>query len=350
MPCTMPKLFGAVLMSSVIVVGGCTEKQRSRPVEVSARESRSVGRISASNTTVRVEFDAARDRFTFFGPSYSPVGHAEPPNMLHLVGLERTPPANGDYTFFGGAYSWFAPQNGERGWKDANGKTSPWPPDPLMDVGPAVLSASSARAFSVMGPVQRSGLREEKSLTITGPWTAELTYTLHNTTGKAVLAGPWLNAAVAPIGSVLAFRVGTDGNSRTFERWGGMGENAAARFGEALSPASASGWATLPLSSAKWDDGIKVYLDSGESFAEIAVWRDGWWFHRRLLSGDGATNRRLRELGEGPVACYINPGLGIIEAELVAPIVDIPAKGKTTATERWTLIESATADVGALPR
>lgn len=347
MPTHTPHLFGAVLMSSTIVLGACAGKSASpsRPLEVSTPAAAAPAVLSVANANLRAEFVPAIDRYTFFGPA-----SAGAPNMLHVTGLDRTPPANGDYTFFGGAYSWFAPQNGERGWKDAAGKASPWPPDPLMDIGPAVLTARSARAFSVVGPVQRSGLREEKSLTITGPWTAELTYTLHNTTGGPVLAGPWLNTAVAPVGSVVAFRVGTEGNSRTFERWGGMGERAAERFASALTPPTPAGWSTLPLSAANWDDGIKVYLDSGESFAEIAVWRDGWWFHRRLLSGNAATSKRLRELGEGPVATYINPSLGIIEAELVAPIENIPAGGKATATERWTLIPSATPDASLLPR
>jgi hypothetical protein len=351
-------LFGAALMSTIVVAGSCASKPARQPVQVDAWQPPAL--IAAVNGTLRVEFTPAIDRFTFFGPEKEDRRDAGTSasciNMLYVTGLDRTPPSNGDYTFFGGAYSWFAPQNGPMGWKDSAGKPSPWPPDPAMDIGPAVLTTRSERALGVIGPVLRSGLGERKSLTITGPYTAELTYTLDNRSQRTITAGPWLNTAVAPnvgggIGSVLAFRVAQPGpNARVFERWGGMGDNAAERFTAALSAPTEHGWATLPLSKATWTDGIKVYLDSGESFAEIAVWRDGWWFHRRLLSGDGQTNKRLRELGEGPVATYINPALGIIEAELVAPIKDIPAGGKNTATERWTLIKSETPDAAVLPR
>ncbi|MFM9957417.1 MAG: hypothetical protein ACKVZJ_05040 [Phycisphaerales bacterium] len=323
------------------------------PVEVAAAD---VGTdLEMVGSGVRVRFSPRIDRIVFFGPE------GGGPNLLHAVDLSRSLPANGDYTFFGGAYSWWAPQNGEKGWVGADGTPKNWPPDPAMDVGPAVLTAKTDRSITVVGPVQRSGLRESKTIRIKGPNRAEISYTLTNTTNRTMTAGPWLNTAVTPgAGSVMAFRTspgGMRGNaeerSSTWSVRGAMGENADALFRGALTGTQENGWNALPLSNAMWKEGIKVYLEAWATSsepAELAVWRDGWWLHRRLTTGDRDSHERMRQFGEGPVATYINPGLGIIEAELVAPIVDIPPGGETTAVEVWTLIPSATADVNALPR
>jgi len=340
-PRSLHVLAGAVLSTGLLLAACSTPK----PAPSTTAPGVDCGAPCAvEHDGVVCRFDPSIDRFTHFGPT-------EGPNLLHVTGLDRTPSPTGDYTFFGGAYTWIAPQNGAKGWVDGAGAPKGWPPDPLMDIGPARIVSRTESSFNLVGPRTLSGLREEKSFRTTGPGQAEFTYTLHNTTNAPVTAGPWINTAVAPgDGSVLAFRVSIAGGSPAYERWGAMGDDAEKRFDAALGMVSAHGWAALPLDSARWADGIKVYLDAGNAPAEIAVWRGGWWLHRRLLSGDAATHKRLRELGEGPVATYINPGLGIIEAELVAPIVDIPANGSTTAVERWMLIHSPTPDPGVLPR
>jgi len=335
-------VLGGVVLSAGFLAPACSSPKPATPppapsVDVGAP-------IAVEHDGVVCRFQPSIDRFTHFGPSNGP-------NLLHTVGLDRTPSPTGDYTFFGGAYTWIAPQNGAKGWVDRAGALRGWPPDLSMDIGPARLVSRTESSFNLIGPRTLRGLREEKSFRTTGPGQAEVTYTLHNTTGAPVTAGPWINTAVAPgDGSVLAFRVALAGGRPAYERWGGMGDNAVKQFDAALGLVSAHGWAALPLASARWADGIKVYLDAGDAPAEVAVWRDGWWLHRRLLSGDAATHKRLLGFGEGPVATYINPGLGIIEAELVAPIVEIPANGSTTAVERWMLIHSPTPDPGVLPR
>lgn len=307
--------------------------------------------IAASG--VRARFSPRIDRLVFFGPD---APNQAAVNLLHTQDLDRSPAADGGYTFFGGAYSWWAPQNGEKGWIGADGSLKNWPPDPAMDTGPSVLTARSERSITVVGPVQRSGLREDKTFRITGPNTAEFSSTLVNTTDRVITAGTWLNTAVAPPRdgaiSVIAFKLWPRRPGSILgpnKVRGAMGTDAEGRFRGALDAPAENGWAALPLTKATWVEGIKVYVDTESAPAEIAVWRDGWWLHRRLTTGDRASTQRLRELGEGPVAAYINPGLGIIEAELVAPIVDIPPGGSTTAVERWTLIPSATPDVGVLP-
>lgn len=296
--------------------------------------------------TLAVEFTPSLDRFTCFGP-------VSGPNMLHTSGLERAPAGDGSYTFFGGAYSWVAPQAGPMGWKAANGSEMSWPPDPAMDIGPVEVTRLGIQGFTTLGPVHRSGLREEKSLRAVGPLRTELVYTLHNTSDRVVTAGHWLNtAARVRKGSRdrLAFRIPPGTSLRA-----AMGDGALEHFQRIATPETAAGWVVLPLGRADWPDGIKVYIDTpadprtGARHAEIAVWHEGWWLHRRLTSGDDASIARLNELGEGPVATYINPSLGIAEAELYAPIADIPPGGSTASTEVWTLIRSPRADADDLP-
>lgn len=295
--------------------------------------------IRVERAGVVAEFTPAIDRYTHFGPAV-----AGGPNMLHTVDLARGPAADGGYTFFGGAYSWIAPQKGDAGWVDPSGKPRDWPPDPAMDIGPAPVVEASGKWFVSRGPVQRTGLLEEKTLRIVGSGEAELRCVIRNTSDKAVTAGPWLNSAVEPVGGVLAVRLGAGSGI-----WGAMGENAVEKFRGAASASGDSGWFVLPLAQAKWDDGIKVYIDPGDRSAEIAVWREGWWLHRRVIGGTSADHARLKALGEGPVAVYINPGLGIVEAELYGPVATIAPGGFTAATESWRLIRCATPDAGCLP-
>lgn len=328
---------GCVLMS--VFTASCAQIGMTR-VPVEAGATRDALRFSRQG--VRVEYAQGIDRYTFFGPDSGP-------NLLHTVGLDREAQP-GQYVFFGGAYSWTAPQNGPGGsvggWIAPDESPRGWPPDPAMDTGPCAVEAAGERGFVATGPQQRTGLREVKTFEIIGARTARLTYRLNNEGASPVLAGPWLNTAVAP-GAVVAFRMGKgDG----FEVRGAMGDNAVASFTGALSPTGPGGWRTLDLSRHPALPEVKVFIDAGDRAAEIAVWREGWWLHRTLTSGDADSHARQRAMSEGPVAFYANSGLGIFEAELVAPFAEIAPAGHHQAVEVWTLIKSETPDVTALPR
>lgn len=333
-----PRAAGFVLMT--VIASSCAPTGLTRiAVEPGAqRES-----LLFTRNELAVQYCQAIDRYTYFGPA------SGSPNMLHTVGLDRTAQP-GEYLFYGGCYSWTAPQNGsgadKGGWVDPQGGPLGWPPDPAMDIGPCDLVTSGDRGFTVRGPVQRTGLRETKTFEIVGPRSARLTYRLDNRGPSPVLAGPWLNTAVAP-GSVIAFRMG---EGAAFEVRGAMGENAAASFTGALGPSGHGGWRSLDLSQHQNMPETKVFIDAGDRPAEIAIWRDGWWLHRRLTGGDSASHSRQREHGEGPVAFYVHSGLGIVEAELVAPFGLIDPGRAHEATELWTLIRASGPNLDALPR
>lgn len=285
---------------------------------------------------IAVEFRPSIDRFTYIGPV-----DKNGPNLVFVQHQHQKPAANEAYTFYGGCYTWIAPQAGPLGWRDATGAERAWPPDPAMDVGPATVERIGAEGFRITTPIGRTGLREIKELRIEGPSAAVLEFTVQNTTTGLVTAGPWVNTAVVP-GSVIAVRM-----TPATDVWG-WNEESIARFRSVMRFIDGTGWAIVEPDSAEWEGGIKVYLDAAP---EIAIWREGYWLHRVQTARDDG---RLRRVGEGPVALYIQPAQGaevaIVEAELYGRIADIPPMGSHAGTERWTVIPSATPDVSALPR
>lgn len=294
------------------------------------------------------EFHPSIDRVTFFGRT----GGA---NLLQVSDLERVVPSDGSYVFWGGCYTWVAPQKSVEGfgmgWLDADGTTRrDWPPDPAMDVGPVRRVGGSADWMSFVGPDQRSGLREEKSLRILAYDEAEFAYTLRNRGIEPVTAGPWINTAVGA-GDVIAVRMPSG-----VRIWGWNAESVE-RFRSITGEADARGWALVDLSRATWAGGIKVYLAPAEGSAsapvEIAVWRREAraWMHRSLGVMTDAEVARLQAAGEGPVAVYIQPGKedAIIEAELYGPLTEIAPGSAVTSVERWRVIESPRADAALLP-
>ena len=295
--------------------------------------------VRVQGEELAVEFRPSIDRFTYIGP----VDKAGP-NLLFVQKQHDAPAPDESYTFFGGCYTWIAPQNavgGRLGWRDAQGAARGWPPDPAMDIGPTRVERISNHELRMESPVNRMGLREIKEFRIDGAATGSLDFRIQNTTDGIVTAGPWVNTAVAP-GSVIAVRM-----TPQTPVWG-WNDESVSRFRSLAAPVERSGWTIIEPDKADWDGGIKVYLDTP---AEIAIWRDGYWLHRRQLNADDG---RLRALGEGPVAVYIQPARGadvaIVEAELYGAIADIAPLADHTGTERWTLIPSATPDVWALPR
>jgi hypothetical protein len=290
---------------------------------------------------IEVEYHAGIDRFTYIGP-------AGGPNMVFTQKVDQAPAPDESYTFYGGCYTWVAPQSGTLGWRDASGAERPWPPDPAMDIGPTRVERTATGGVRIESPVNRAGLREIKEYRPEGDRTGTLEFTLENTTPGIVTGGPWVNTAVPP-GGLIAVRM-----DDATDIWG-WNEESIARFRSVARKVDGSGWALIDPADATWEGGIKVYLDGGSGgggAAEIAIWREGWWLHRRQLAQDDG---RLRRVGEGPVAVYIQPSStpgepAIVEAELYGRIADIAPYGTHAGIERWTLVPSATPDVWALPR
>ena len=258
-------------------------------------------------------------------------------NLLHTANLDQEPGDSGDYIFYGGAYTWTAPQNGPRGWRDATGSEKPWPPDPAMDRGPATIRSRTRTHLTAVNPPALNGLVQFKRFAIIDRDTLHITFALQNTSAVPVTAGAWINVAASP-DSLIAVRRQADTPIR------GWDDTAIERFNSISSAPDEHGWSVVRIPRATWEGGGKIWLDTRP---EIAIWRDGWWLVRHQPSID--VDNRLQALGEGPVAIYIQPDAGIIEAELYAPITDIPAGDTRTDIEVWRLIEDPEGTSAALP-
>lgn len=324
------RALGGVLLIAGVSLAGCATRA------VAPAEARS-GAVAIEAAGVRAEWAPDIDRCVWFGPS----GGA---NMLHTAHLDEAPAMDGAYTFFGGCYSWVAPQGSPLGWKDFEGREAAWPPDPAMDIGPGRVTSISHNHITTTGPRHRSGLVEHKTLRLDYEYSAELTYTLRNQSDGARVGGTWLNTAVRPE-DLVAVRAPEGTELR------GWDPLSVERLESILRAPAEGGWSVIDLAGADWQEGIKVYIQSPGDMVrpEIAVWHEGYWFVRSGEPLDSASLERLRSLGEGPVAIYVEPGAGIVEAELYGPIVDIPPGGAVTSTEQWRLISAKRGDLSALP-
>jgi len=311
-----------------------------------------------SNAGLVVEFAPAVDRITWFGPLNGP-------NMLFVTGEHRDVDPNrpipgadaaassSTCTFFGGCLTWVAPQAGPHGWTDGAGAPAPWPPDPAMDTGPCYRSGWSPTGFAATGPVHRSGLKETKEFVLLDRNSAELRFTLHNTTGRPISAATWISCA-AHAADTIAVRLqrhSQEPGKSADAMIRGWAEDARSEelFRSVMSEPSSNGWALIRLADVNWDPGVKVFFDLAGEGGEIAVWHAGYWLHRRTLAQDEAGYARLVAAGEGRAAIFAEPRSHIVELQLTGPLVDIPPRGSTQTVERWTLIRSSYPDLSVLP-
>lgn len=298
------------------------------------------GAVPIEAAGLRAEWAPDIDRCVWFGA-------ADGPNMLFVPREHRDAlPREDGYTFFGGCYTWVAPQNGPLGWRNADGEEQPWPPDPAMDVGPARVSARSHYAITTTGPRHRSGLVERKTLRLDYDLCAEFDYELINDSAASRIAAPWTTTAARP-DAILAIRAP---EGTTFRGWD---DASVQRLHSIMSPPNEHGWVTIDLSRAAWDGGVKVYATSPGATVrpEIAVWRRSYWFLRRADALSGTDIDRLTEVGEGPVAVYIEPRAGIVEAELYGAPRNLAPGESTRTREEWLIIRAkARGDLSALPQ
>ena len=283
-----------------------------------------------------LEYSPDLDRLTYFGSNTGP-------NLLHTVDLDREPAEDGSYTFFGGGYSWIAPQRGEHGWQNEAGELQDWPPDPAIDAGPSRIVGRSGMSVSTENPVSREGLREEKTIRLASPHSAHVEFRLTNTADSTLRRTTWLNTAVQP-GARIALKL-REGDE--VAQWYSSDDGAVERFSELIGETDERGWAIVDLRRATFDGGFKIYTDGP---AEIAVWvpnpdwmrSGGYWLHRSLETPLTSEQRsELRSIGEGPAAVYLNPGLGLFEAELYGAVADLEPGASTSTTEVWTVYDAA---------
>lgn len=286
---------------------------------------------------ITLEYAPSIDRVTFVGPA--PDG----PNLVHIRDLDIPPAVDGSYRFYGGGYSWYAPQ---KQWVGEDGATiQEWPPDPAMDRGPASIVEQSATSLVARNPVQRSGLQQEKTLGVTGNGRAEVVYTLTNRGDGTRQAGTWINTAVFKR-SLIAVRV-PEGTEIY-----GWNETAADQLRAIMSgpmpgdDGEPTDWRFIDLKDATWEGGIKVWIDAPGITPEIAVYDDGYWFRRRVTTpNDGSA----RAAGEGAVAIYIDPGAGLIEAELYGPVRTLTPGESVTTIETWAIRKAPHARAWLIP-
>lgn len=274
------------------------------------------------------------------------IGMHRGPNLVHTVGLDGEPDGDGSYTFFGGGYTWVAPQSGELGWRAENGELLSWPPDPAMDTGPARVVGRSVYGLVAENPESRDGIVQRKTFELTSPSELMLRYELRNTSDAVLRRAHWVNTAVAP-NAVIALKMEDNGSvAQLYSDTAGGADI----IGAYMTDRDQFGWSLIPLADLSFTDGIKIYTDGP---AEIAVWvpnpdwllTRGFWLHRRLVLPMSLEDRNsLRAIGEGPVAVYLHPGLELFEAELYGPVLDIESGGIGVSSEIWTIYTAPTPD------
>jgi hypothetical protein len=313
----------AFLILAGIVLPGCRVFQAVNPQDP-ARPG-NVVRLERDDMVLAYRPDL--DRVVFFGASGGP-------NLLHTVDLDRRPAEDGSYTFFGGAYSWVAPQRSELGWRDETGELLDWPPDPAMDRGPMEIIKRTHDSLTARSPVLRSGLREYVTFTFIGGGAVEVVYELENVGDEPQQASIWILTAVKP-GAHIALR------RDAVENMWIDSEESEALLDDAFD--FDEGYGLLDTEALQFEHGVKAYFDA-EAF--LAVHDQNWWFIRDGLSRpEGA----LKEVGEAPIALYLHPGLGLFEAELYGPLRAVAPGERLSYTEYWMLEASAPPDAAVLP-
>jgi len=288
--------------------------------------------IQKDGLTLR--YDANRDRVVFVGPWHGP-------NLLEVRDFDKQPASDGSYTFFGGYYSWIAPQNR---WRDESGNLKDWPPDPAMDVGPNEVVESMGDRLEAVGPMMRSGLVESKRFQVVDGSTIAVRHALRNVGTEAKERAIWTINAV-PLGGVIAVRISSED---IFDEGPAIRVKNAAdeplrdkvsqEEGEWILVETGFDWATSGMTT----DSFKVFYDRVAA-TQIAVWSNGYWFVRTGAPPDIFSS--LQGVGESSVEVYANFGMQLFEAELLSPLQMIEPGAQFVFEETWKIIPSAQPDV-----
>ncbi len=318
----MVRISGLIVCAVALgMAGGCgiLPRQHVYGVDVQGAEFAGGG--------VQAVFDLSRDRLMWFGPENGP-------NLLETRDLD-VPPSDESYTFYGGAYTWMAPQSA---WTDESGSPRDWPPDPRMDAGPVRLVRSWMTGIEVEGPVTRNGLREIKRFEMIGDGEMVVSYILRNDSQEPVTAGPWLITA-GRRGGLFAVASGVDGSVR-FDRpdseslWLDRGEERGSWWLIDL-------WARRKWKNTRDDLDLKAFIDSPQR-PVVAAWDGGWWLVR-MMESDPLDPAAAHSGGEAPVEVYLHyaHGMGFFEAELLGRVVTLQPGESVEHRERWRVVEDS---------
>lgn len=316
-----------------------------------------------SSAGLSVTYDSNIDRIIYFGIK-------KHHNLLYTTNLNKEPDYKGDYTFYGGLYSWIAPQSN---WLNETGDAKQdWPPDPVIDRGPTFVDELGLTRFAATGPVsKRSGLREHKSVEILPNIyqidnneyrVAEIRHRIENISDEIKQVSIWTISAVE-IGSVIAVPLpvvnseldANDGNTirldsiESIPLW----NLATAARDEQGNIIDNGNWATVLTGFRKpklrrnniQKDSFKAFIPGKPV---IATWNKGYWLLRVGEQIDDSG--KLWQAGEAQIEIYVNYGLKIFEAELCGPLVDLQPGGSTEFVERWYVIKSDTMDFRVLDK
>ncbi|MFW5652793.1 MAG: DUF4380 domain-containing protein [Planctomycetota bacterium] len=271
----------------------------------------------------RIAYDADIDRLVYYGPRRGP-------NMLHTKDLDQAPSPTGDYTFYGGHYTWIAPQSG---WVDADGNLQAWPPDPAMDRGPTLVTRLTDRLIEVEGPTTLLGLRHMKTYELLPYGILSIVHRLQNENAVTTSGSIWSNTAVPP-GAVIAVPKPAEGDLR-FDR----DDEIAQPLWDAITE-EVGNWVIIrtddeaAAAAAEFGGEVKIFITAP---TQIAVGHDGYWLVRRGYPWDETNS--LAVVNEAPIEVYLNFGLELFEAELLGPHVDIAPGEATEFQEAWFLMD-----------
>lgn len=297
---------------------------------------------SGTSTTIQkdgltLRYDTRRDRVVF-------VGLVDGPNLLEVRDLGKQPAADGSYTFFGGYYSWIAPQNR---WRDESGDLKDWPPDPAMDVGPIEVVESMGDRLEAVGPTMRNGFVESKRFQVVDGSTITVRHAIRNGGTDAKERAIWTINAVPP-GGIIAVRISSEdlfdeGPAIRVKNAAGepLREKVSREEGDWILVDTGVNWPIADVPT----DSFKVFYERIAA-TQIAVWSSGYWFVRTGAPPDIFSS--LQTAGEASVEVYANFGMQLFEAELLSPFQKIAPGTQFVFEETWKIIQSARPDVDVL--
>ena len=265
-----------------------------------------------------VVYDPRIDRVVYFGRGG--------PNALHVTADVYRPPTPGRYVFRGCAYTWIAPQSR---WLKADGSRTKWPPEPLMDTGPAAVRRQTKTDLLLMGPCTWRNTRERKRFTVDTDESVGLDIALLPVGGREPDGelSIWSTTAVPP-GAILAVPKGKT---------------------RAAKDALAAAWRAAATDDGPWQlvDTGKI-AQAGKVFIDgppvVAAWWKGQWFVR--VGSDGPAARRSPE--NAVLEIYVARDAGIIELEMIAPLRPVDAAGGNRWSETWRIIPAKAPTVADL--
>jgi hypothetical protein len=250
-------------------------------------------------------------------------------NVLNLVEANAgtSPPATlKDYTFFGGLYTWLAPQDH---WVDLEkNEVYNKKPDPTIDRGPYEVTGTGAGELTMISPtVKAYGLKVEKIFTLPKNENhLEYMVRLHNVGHYPVRWAVWNLTAVKPNGIVF-FDIPHGeadfnffGASQTHRKW----------FSNIMHIIDDT---TAAVDYRKYaGPGAKMFVRVGSKF--VAYRQPGSWFVRRFPND----SRQIFTDQQSQIELWADAKKGIFELEAASPDYAILPGKSVSWTETMSIV------------